>query len=83
MKEECNEFNHEKALRHERRMERMKRREASAPGDTRRAQTWDSRPRSLYDEYDADDDYGPRYYDDNPYGSSRLPAPPVGHGRRA
>jgi hypothetical protein len=75
---ECKEFKQEKVRRHEKRLER---RRQSAPGSRRRADSWDSYPRSPYDGYDADDDYGPRYFDDNPYGAARLPAPPVGRGR--
>jgi hypothetical protein len=74
---ECKEFQEEKARRHERRMERRHRSES---GGMRRPQTWSESSRPRYDGYDADDDYGPYYDDDNPYHSSRLPPPPVGRG---
>ncbi|KID86293.1 hypothetical protein MGU_06435 [Metarhizium guizhouense ARSEF 977] len=79
MTHECKVFKQEKALRHQRREERRKR--ATQPGDRpRRAESW--APSRYRDEDDLyRDDYGPRYYDDNPYGSSRLPAPPMGSGR--
>ncbi|OAQ64235.1 hypothetical protein VFPPC_05545 [Pochonia chlamydosporia 170] len=79
MTHECKVFKQEKALRHEKREKRRQR--GNGPGDTpRRAESWaPSRYRDEDDLYRSD--YGPRYYDDNPYGSGRLPAPPMGYGR--
>lgn len=72
--QECKEFQEEKARRHERRLERRQRQLGGRP----RADSWAPSSRDRYDGYESDDDYGPRYYDGNPYGNAHLPAPPVG-----
>lgn len=77
---ECKEFRQEKVRRHARREE--KRKGGHSPGGGgRRADSLPAGPRSRYGGYESDDDYGPRYYDDNPYGAGRLPAPPIGYSR--
>lgn len=79
MTHEVKVFKQEKALRHEKREKR--RQKPNSPGDKpRRAESW--APSRYRDEDDFGRvDYGPRYYDDNPYSSGRLPAPPMGYGR--
>ncbi|POR36496.1 Uncharacterized protein TPAR_03312 [Tolypocladium paradoxum] len=80
MTHECKEFKQEKVRRHERREEERKRRRNPSSG-SRRADSLPAGPRSRYGGYDSDDDYGPRYYDENPHGTGRLPAPPIGYNR--
>lgn len=69
---ECKEWKHEKARRHERRLERRRR---LAIGDRTRSGSWaPSSSRKRDDGYDSDVEYGaPRYRDDNPYGAVSLP----------
>lgn len=76
MTHECKAFQQEKAMRHEKRKQRRKM--CQEPGDKHgRAESWAP---SRHGDFD---DYGPRYYDDNPYSSGRLPAPPppMGYGQ--
>ncbi|KFA61304.1 hypothetical protein S40285_05988 [Stachybotrys chlorohalonatus IBT 40285] len=77
MRSECREFQQEKARRHEKRMQRRNR---SETGPLRRPDTWSEASRPRLDGYDADDDYGPRYIDNNPYNSARLGPPPSSRG---
>ncbi|KAK2590597.1 hypothetical protein QQS21_011720 [Conoideocrella luteorostrata] len=79
MTHECKVFQEEKAKRHEKREQR--RQMIQDPGNKpRRAESWaPSRYRDL--DIHGREDYGPRYYDDNPYSSGRLPAPPMGYDR--
>ncbi|KAJ6445598.1 HLH transcription factor (GlcD gamma) [Purpureocillium lavendulum] len=81
MTDECKEFKEEKARRHERREIRRQQGRSLRDGHDRRADSLPAGPRSRYGGYESDeyDDYGPRYYDDNPYGTGRLPAPPMGY----
>ncbi|OAA39702.1 hypothetical protein NOR_06122 [Metarhizium rileyi] len=83
MSHECKVFQQEKALRHQRREQRRKR--GTGTGDRSR-RTESCAPSRYRDEDDLHSvDYGPRYYDDNPYGSGRLPgrlpASSTGFGR--
>ncbi|QPG99291.1 hypothetical protein C2857_001389 [Epichloe festucae Fl1] len=80
MTHECKAFQEEKAMRHEKREQRRKM--CQEPGDKhRRAESWAPSRHGDFDGHDRDD-YGPRYYDDNPYSSGRLPAPPpMGYGQ--
>jgi gamma-glutamylcysteine synthetase len=80
MTQECKVFKQERVLRHEQR-EKRRQRTIEQGQRPQRAESW--APSRYRDEVDdlGRDDYGPRYYDDNPYGSSRLPAPPIGSGR--
>lgn len=66
---ECHEFKQQKALRHEKRLERRKR---IPLGERKRSSSWSTPTRYPYS---LDSNYGPRYYDDNPYGASMLPHP--------
>ncbi|KAG5943540.1 hypothetical protein E4U53_007030 [Claviceps sorghi] len=86
MTHECKAFQEERALRHEKREQQRQRqrqrqrsrdREADEYKMTRRAESW-APPRSRDIDGDDGDDYGPRYHDDIPYSSDRLPAPPMG-----
>ncbi|OAQ91547.1 hypothetical protein VFPFJ_03287 [Purpureocillium lilacinum] len=81
MTHECKEFKEEKARRHERREMRRQQGRSLRDGSSRRADSLPAGPRSRYggNESDEEDDYGPRYYDDNPYNAGRLPAPPMGY----
>lgn len=77
MTHECKQFQQEKALRHQKRVERQRRLRGE---DSRRSRVDDwytsSSPRG--DRYD----YGPVFIDSNPYSAGTLPAPPVGYDRR-
>ncbi|KAH8177539.1 hypothetical protein LIA77_02621 [Sarocladium implicatum] len=73
---ECKNFQCERQRRHEKREER-RRKMLEANGSSRRSDSWDT-GRDRYDGYDSDSEdeyygrrYGPRYYDDNPYGHAR------------
>jgi len=83
IKHECKEFQKEKRLRHERRLERMKRANSQP---RRRSGNWSTTSSPRPDRYDYDHgydgDYDNGYYTDgNPYAAT-LSAPPVGHDRR-
>ncbi|PFH60616.1 hypothetical protein XA68_10627 [Ophiocordyceps unilateralis] len=74
---ECKVFREEKARRHERREARRRSLQPHG-GGYRRA---DSVPaRVEYRQSDDDDDYGPRYWDDNPYGAGRVMTSAEGRG---
>ncbi|KAG6011249.1 hypothetical protein E4U43_008452 [Claviceps pusilla] len=86
MAHECKVFGQEKALRHEKREQQRQRRherqenrspQAEEYKARRRAESWAPSRYRDFDGYDRDD-YQPRYYGDSPYGSERLPAPPMG-----
>lgn len=72
---ECHEFQHEKALRHERREE--KRRRLKENGGRQRPDSWSAPRHRAYGDSDDDDYFQPRYVDGNPYRANILPAPPV------
>ncbi|KAK5987641.1 hypothetical protein PT974_11773 [Cladobotryum mycophilum] len=77
---ECSEFKQEKAKRHEKRLERERRKKL---GDRRRSASWDSPSRSPYAFYNgAGTANGPHYIDDNPYSATRFSAPPMRRGTR-
>jgi hypothetical protein len=79
LQQQCKEFREEKKLRHERRLERLKRAN-SLP--RRRADNWSTPNSPRPDRYDSDygDDDG-YYTDGNPYAAT-PPAPSVGYDRR-
>ncbi|TQN74232.1 hypothetical protein CSHISOI_01211 [Colletotrichum shisoi] len=78
MSHECKQFQQEKALRHQKRLERQRRLNSGYDNRRIRAGDWYSSASPREDRYD----YGSTYYDDNPYSAGRLPAPPVGYDDR-
>ena len=85
MTHECQNFQQEKRIRHQKREERRKRAMSMSTNGTRqRADSWAAPNRRRNNDYysDEEDDYEPRYLDGNPYRSNTLPAPPVGGGYR-
>ncbi|KAG5981575.1 hypothetical protein E4U55_002777 [Claviceps digitariae] len=90
MTHECKVFQEERALRHEKREQQRQRerkqeqerqgnrtQEAKKYKAPRRAESWAPSRYRDHDGHDRDE-YVPRYYDDNPYSSESLPAPPMG-----
>ncbi|KAI8271773.1 hypothetical protein K4K59_011960 [Colletotrichum sp. SAR11_240] len=78
MTHECKQFQHEKAVRHQKRIERQRRLNGSDGGRRGRADDWYTPSSPRTDRYD----YGSVYMDGNPYSAGPLPAPPVGYDRR-
>ncbi|KAL0936621.1 uncharacterized protein CTRU02_208836 [Colletotrichum truncatum] len=78
MSHECKQFQQEKALRHQKRLERQRRINGGGSGRRGRADDWYTSSSPRADRYD----YGPVYMDDNPYSAGPLPAPPVGYDPR-
>ncbi|KAH6685228.1 hypothetical protein F5X68DRAFT_232982 [Plectosphaerella plurivora] len=81
---ECKDWEHQRALRHQKRLERQER-SLDGRQPRSRADDWYTPASPREQRYDDRYDNGPRYLDANPYASG-LPAPPVGyddrHGRR-
>ncbi|KAF4929989.1 hypothetical protein CGCVW01_v001210 [Colletotrichum viniferum] len=75
---ECKQFQYEKAIRHQKRIERQRRLNGSDGGRRGRADDWYTSSSPRTDRYD----YGSVYMDGNPYSAGPLPAPPVGYDRR-
>ena len=90
LREEHHEWLEEKDRRHKKREDRRRRKSSSQPGsnngDGQRQDSWAPPPTAgrldRYDGYESEDDYGPRYRDDNPYGVDALPRPPIGRRDR-
>ncbi len=86
IRHECREFGEKKEERHKKRLERQQKAKGGSNGDRkaigngrrRGDDGYTSAPTPVRTRY-ADDDYGPRYADGNPYSSGGLPAPPVGY----
>ncbi|KAF6820380.1 hypothetical protein CPLU01_12774 [Colletotrichum plurivorum] len=78
MTHECKQFQHEKALRHQKRVERQRRLRDGDAGRRSRIDDWYSSTSPRAERYD----YGPVYSDGNPYSAGPLPAPPVGYDPR-
>ncbi|QUC17007.1 uncharacterized protein UV8b_01248 [Ustilaginoidea virens] len=77
---ECHVFQEERAKRHEKREQRRRKSQQPGGGQHQRSSSW--APSRHRDGGDHDGvHYGPWYRDDNPYGCSNLPAPPMGHDR--
>ncbi|KAF9869796.1 hypothetical protein CkaCkLH20_12713 [Colletotrichum karsti] len=75
---ECKQFQQEKAIRHQKRIERQRRLRGDDGGRRSRDDDWYTSSSPRADRYD----YGPVYLDSNPYAAGPLPAPPVGYDRR-
>ncbi|RBQ66697.1 hypothetical protein VDGD_08827 [Verticillium dahliae] len=73
---ECKDWEHQRELRHQKRLERQGR-SLDSRGRSR-ADDWYTPVSPQGDRYD----YGPQYLDGNPYAAGSLPAPPVGYDDR-
>ena len=80
---ECKNWEHQRAIRHQKRVERQQRM-LERPRSRGRADDWYSPATPREDRYSREDRYqsGPQYLDANPYATGNLPAPPVGYDDR-